>query len=91
MRLQEINSSLTLVFHRPTAHKCSDACVRITRTSQPSFSGAIESSGENVMSKPQHSNKEAKKHALLTPKEKKAAKQVKKHAGDAVPLIVKGS
>lgn len=40
------------------------------------------------MSKSQHSNKEAKKHALLTPKEKKAAKQVKKHAGDVVPLNV---
>jgi hypothetical protein len=43
------------------------------------------------MSKPQQSNKEAKKHALLTAKEKKAAKQVKKHAGDSVPLIVKSS
>jgi len=43
------------------------------------------------MSKSQQSNKEAKKHALLTAKEKKAAKQVKKHAGDAAPLIVKSS
>jgi hypothetical protein len=43
------------------------------------------------MSKPQHSNKEAKKQALLSPKEKKAAKQVRKHAGDATPLIVKSS
>lgn len=41
------------------------------------------------MSKLQRSNKETKKQALLTPKEKKAAKQAKKHAGDAVPLIVK--
>lgn len=41
------------------------------------------------MSKLQRSNKESKKQAQLTPKEKKAAKQVKKHAGDAVPLIVK--
>jgi hypothetical protein len=41
------------------------------------------------MSKTQQSNKETKKHALLTAKEKKAAKQVKKHAGDAAPLIVK--
>jgi hypothetical protein len=39
------------------------------------------------MSKPQKSNKEEKKQALLTPKEKKAAKQVKKHAGDAAPLL----
>ncbi|MDR3394808.1 MAG: hypothetical protein P4L70_07380 [Parasulfuritortus sp.] len=42
------------------------------------------------MSKSQQTNKESKKHALLTPKEKKAAKMAKKHAGDAVPLIVKG-
>lgn len=41
------------------------------------------------MSKPQRPNKEAKKPALLTPKEKKAAKQVKKHAGDVVPMIIK--
>lgn len=43
------------------------------------------------MSKSQKSNKEMKKQALLTPKEKKAAKQVKKHAGDAIPLIAKGA
>ena len=43
------------------------------------------------MSKSQRTNREAKKQALLTPKEKKAAKQVKKHAGDAAPLIVKPS
>jgi hypothetical protein len=40
------------------------------------------------MTQTRQSNKEAKKHALLTAKEKKAAKQVKKHAGDAIPLIV---
>jgi hypothetical protein len=34
-----------------------------------------------------HSNKQSKKPALLTPKEKKAKKREKKHAGDAVPLI----
>lgn len=43
------------------------------------------------MSKSRQSNKEGKKQALLSPKEKKAAKQVKKHAGDATPLIVKGA
>ncbi|MDD3528386.1 MAG: hypothetical protein PHS77_00785 [Gallionellaceae bacterium] len=43
------------------------------------------------MSKSQHSNKEARKPALLSAKEKKAAKQARKHAGDAVPLIVKGA
>jgi hypothetical protein len=43
------------------------------------------------MSKSQRSNREAKKQAQLTPKEKKAAKRAKKHAGDSVPLIVKGS
>ena len=31
--------------------------------------------------------KEEKKHSLLTPKEKKAAKQMKKHAGDSAPLL----
>jgi hypothetical protein len=43
------------------------------------------------MSKSQKSNKEAKKQPLLTPKEKKSAKQAKKHAGDIVPIIVRGS
>ncbi len=43
------------------------------------------------MDKSQRSNREPKKQALLTPKEKKAAKRAKKHAGDAVPLIVKSS
>jgi hypothetical protein len=41
------------------------------------------------MSKTQHSNREGKKQALLTPKEKKAAKKLKKHANDPTPLIVK--
>ncbi|MEJ2394829.1 MAG: hypothetical protein P8Z77_08600 [Candidatus Thiodiazotropha sp.] len=41
------------------------------------------------MSKPQRSNKEGKKQALLTPKEKKAAKRLKKHAGEPSPFIVK--
>jgi hypothetical protein len=40
------------------------------------------------MSKAQKNNKEAKKPSLLSPKEKKAAKQLKKHAGDIVPLLV---
>jgi hypothetical protein len=43
------------------------------------------------MTKTRQSNKEAKKQALLTPKEKKAVKQMKKHAGDIVPMLVKGS
>ena len=43
------------------------------------------------MPKSRQSNKEAKKQAALTPKEKKAVKQVKKHAGDIVPMLVKGS
>jgi len=42
------------------------------------------------MSKLQRSNREAKKQPTLTPKEKKAAKRAKKHAGAYVPLIVKG-
>ncbi|CAG0981264.1 hypothetical protein BURK2_01853 [Burkholderiales bacterium] len=41
------------------------------------------------MSKTRKSNKEAKKQAVLSPKEKKSLKLQKKHAGDAVPLIVK--
>lgn len=41
------------------------------------------------MSKSQKSNKEAKKQALLSPKEKKAAKLTRKHVGDAIPLIVR--
>lgn len=43
------------------------------------------------MSKTQRTNKEAKKQPLLTPKEKKAAKRDKKHAGDHAPFIAKGS
>lgn len=43
------------------------------------------------MSKAQKSNKEIKKASLLSPKEKKAAKQVKKHAGDVVPMHIKGA
>jgi hypothetical protein len=39
------------------------------------------------MTKQRQSNKEAKKQPALSPKEKKHAKQVKKHAGDALPLI----
>lgn len=43
------------------------------------------------MSKREKSNKESKKHAVLTPKEKKAVKLAKKHAGDHVPLVVKSN
>lgn len=39
------------------------------------------------MSKTKKNNKEAKKPSLLSPKEKKAAKQVRKHAGAIVPLL----
>lgn len=39
------------------------------------------------MTKAVKSNREAKKQALLTPKEKESAKQVKKHAGDPKPLL----
>jgi hypothetical protein len=37
------------------------------------------------MSNSQRSNSEAKKQAVLTPKEKKAAKRTKKHIGDVAP------
>lgn len=39
------------------------------------------------MSKSRQSNKEPKKQPLTTVKEKRAAKQLKKHAHDAAPLI----
>ena len=41
------------------------------------------------MSKYQKSNRESKKQPLQTPKEKKAAKLVKKHSGDPVQFIVR--
>lgn len=40
------------------------------------------------MPRSRQSNKEPKKQALLTPKEKKAAKHVRKHASDIVPMII---
>jgi len=43
------------------------------------------------MPKSQRINREAKKQPQLSPKEKKAAKRAKKHSGDAVPLVAKGS
>jgi len=43
------------------------------------------------MTKLQRSNRENKKQALLSPKEKKVAKHLNKHAGDISPFIVKGS
>jgi hypothetical protein len=39
------------------------------------------------MGKLRQSNKEPKKRAATTPKEKKAAKHAKKHASDIVPLL----
>lgn len=41
------------------------------------------------MSKEKSAKKESKKQPLLSPKEKKAAKQVKKHAGDTVPILTR--
>ena len=43
------------------------------------------------MPKSNRSNKEAKKQAVLTPKEKKAAKLAKKHEGAHSPLIAKAT
>ena len=43
------------------------------------------------MAKVQKSNKETKKQPVLTPKEKKAAKQAKKQGGAVTPMAVKGS
>lgn len=43
---------------------------------------------EMIMGKERHGTKEGKKQAVLTPKEKKVAKQVKKHEKThPVPLI----
>jgi hypothetical protein len=39
------------------------------------------------MSKAHHTSKDVKKKALLTPKEKKTAKQEKKHNNDIHPFI----
>ena len=36
-------------------------------------------------------NREPKKQAILTPKEKKAAKRLKKQNGDSVPFSIKDS
>jgi hypothetical protein len=55
----------------------------------PISSRSLIPSGAFTMSKMQRSNKEAKKRALLTPKEKKAAKRSKKHAGEHHSFIVK--
>jgi hypothetical protein len=43
------------------------------------------------MSKIQRSNKESKKQASLTPKEKKAAKRDKKQAGGHTPFVIKNT
>ena len=39
------------------------------------------------MGKARQSNKESRKPATLTPKEKKAAKHARKHARDVVPFL----
>jgi hypothetical protein len=39
------------------------------------------------MSKSQHSSRDTKKKPLMTPKEKKMAKSIKKHSHDVQPLI----
>ncbi len=41
------------------------------------------------MGKIQKKTKEAKKQPALTPKEKKVAKQAKKHASDIVPIVTR--
>ena len=43
------------------------------------------------MSKSKKPGKEQKKQSLLTAKEKKAAKQMKKHDGASVPLLERNS
>jgi hypothetical protein len=41
------------------------------------------------MGKARQSNKEPKKQAVMTPKEKKATKYAKKHASEITPLIIR--
>jgi hypothetical protein len=41
------------------------------------------------MAKTFHTNKQSKKQALLTPKERKAKKLAKKHSADVVSFITK--
>jgi hypothetical protein len=48
------------------------------------FAGAHK---EQAMGKLRQSNRESKKQAALSPKEKKAAKQAKKNAPTTTPLI----
>jgi|WetSurMetagenome_2_1015567.scaffolds.fasta_scaffold585971_2 hypothetical protein len=48
---------------------------------------SLHSQGEKIMGKIRQNNKEPRKPSTLTPKEKKAAKQARKHASDVVPLI----
>jgi len=43
----------------------------------------------DMSNRDQHSNKESKKAPQHTAKEKKAAKQAKKHSGDHQPLVSK--
>jgi hypothetical protein len=50
------------------------------------FAGAIRS---ETMGKLRQGNKEPKKLAVMTPKEKKAAKHAKKHTSDIAPLILR--
>jgi hypothetical protein len=51
--------------------------------------GFVGANQEYAMGKERHNSKEAKKQALKTPKEKKAAKQAKKHASDIVPIVTR--
>lgn len=56
----------------------------------PAFAGATSFERSKIMSnKVSKSNKEVKKPAALSPKEKKMAKHAKKHASDATPIIVR--
>jgi hypothetical protein len=49
--------------------------------------GYVHESGMSIMAKAFHTNKQSKKLALLTPKEKKAKKLAKKHSADVVSII----
>lgn len=63
---------------------------RFPTTDRPILASHLRSrvlTRRTIMGKIRQGNKEAKKQAALTPKEKKAVKQAEKHAAGVAPLI----
>lgn len=74
----------TSTLHSLMCHAVLDGITQLAG-SYPTF----PASKENIMSKEQKSNREGKKKALLTPKEKKAAKKLKKDKSGIVANEIK--